>query len=234
MLDTAPHITLFPDLLQGSDEWLEARRGILTASEMTMILTPTLKLANNEKTRAHAWELAAQRITGHVEPRYIGDDMLRGHEDEVYARMAYDKHVAPTQTMGFMVNRKFGFAIGFSPDWLVGDDGLGEAKSRAQKYQVQTIAECVPDQTIPEEFVLQVQTGLLVSERKWLDFCSYSNGMHMPVIRAYPDAEIQARIIEAATAFERQVQDRIADYHRALASGARLIPTERRVVQEMF
>lgn len=33
------------DLIQGSDEWLEARRGIITASEVKLILTPTLKVA---------------------------------------------------------------------------------------------------------------------------------------------------------------------------------------------
>ncbi len=228
------YLTYFPDLDQGSDEWLAARCGVLTASEMKHILTPTLKVADNDKTRAHVWELAAQRINQFVEARYIGGDMIRGTEDEVYARMAYDRHIAPTQTMGFIVNRKWGFAIGYSPDWLVGDDGLGEAKSRIQKLQVQTICENVSPASIPAEFVLQVQTGLLVTGRKWMDLCSYSNGMPMAVIRAFPDPVIHDAIIEAATLFEDKVRDKITDYHAAMASGARLIPTERRITMEMF
>ncbi len=79
-------ITYHKDLIQGSDEWVAARRGILTASEMKLILTPTLKMASNDKERAHLYELMAQRITGHVEPHYISDDMLRGQEEEIYAR----------------------------------------------------------------------------------------------------------------------------------------------------
>ena len=43
-------IKYFPELIQGSDEWLAARIGILTASEVHKILTPTLKIADNEKT----------------------------------------------------------------------------------------------------------------------------------------------------------------------------------------
>lgn len=229
-----PYITQFPDLEQGGEAWLAARCGILTASEMKMIMTPTGKVADNDKTRSHVWELAAQRINQFVEPRYVGGDMIRGTEDEVYARMAYDAHVAPTQTMGFVVNRRWGFAIGYSPDWLVGDDGLGEAKSRLQKLQLQTICENVTPASIPADFVLQVQTGLLVTERKWIDLCSYSNGMPMAVIRAYPDPVIHDAIIEAATVFEDKVRDKITDYHAALASGARLIPTVRRIIQEMF
>ena len=227
-----PYITQFPDLEQGSEAWLAARCGILTASEMKLIMTPTGKVADNDKTRGHVWELAAQRINQFVEPRYVGGDMIRGTEDEIYARMAYDAHVAPTQTMGFVVNRRWGFAIGYSPDWLVGDDGLGEAKSRLQKLQLQTICENVTPASIPSDFVLQVQTGLLVTERKWMDLCSYSNGMPMAVIRAYPDPAIHDAIIEAATAFEDKVRDKITDYHAAMASGARLIPTERRKMAE--
>ena len=32
-------------LEQGSTDWLEARRGLMTASELNLILTPTLKIA---------------------------------------------------------------------------------------------------------------------------------------------------------------------------------------------
>jgi len=160
--------------------------------------------------------------------------MLRGHEDEIDARIAYDKAYGNTSTMGFIVNRRWGFPIGYSPDWLVGTDGLAESKSRAQRFQVQTIAECVTEDTVPPEFMLQCQTGLMVSERKWLDFCSYSNGMPMAVIRVLPDQAIQDAIIAAATAFEVRVQQVMHAYRIALASGARLIPTKRKIVQEMF
>lgn len=233
MLDAA-HITYFPEMDQGSDEWLAARCGMLTASEVKLIMTATGKIADNDKTRAHVWELAAQRISGVVEPTYIGDEMLRGHEEEVLARIAYDQHIAPTQTVGFVVNRKLGFPVGCSPDWLVGTDGMGEAKSRRQKFQVQTIVENVGKETCPDDFVMQVQSALWVTERKWLDFCSYSNGLHMPVIRILPDPAWQERFEEAATDFEARVQQAVNDYRSALASGARLIPTERREILEMF
>src|SRR3546814_17561163 len=55
------------DLIQGSEEWLQARCGLLTASEMKLIVTPTLKAANNDETRTHLYELLAQRVTGYVE-----------------------------------------------------------------------------------------------------------------------------------------------------------------------
>lgn len=233
MLDAA-HITYHPEMDQGSPEWLAARCGMLTASEVKLIMTPTGKIADNDKTRAHVWELAAQRISGVVEPTYIGDEMLRGHEEEILSRQAYDQCIAATTTVGFVVNRKLGFPIGCSPDWLVGTDGMGEAKSRRQKFQVQTIVENVLTETCPDDFKLQVQTALWVTERKWLDFCSYSNGLHMPVIRILPDAEWQATFEAAATAFEAKVQKAVFDYRAALASGARLIPTERREIMEMF
>ena len=232
----ASHITYYPDLHQGSDEWLAARRGIMTASEMNLVLTPTLKTAKNKDTRAHAYELAAQRISGFVEPRYISDDMLRGHDDEIYARMAYAEHFSPVDDMGFIVTSGLGFPIGYSPDGLVGDDGLIECKSRAQKYQVQTVVEHVATgcASIPADYILQHQTGLIVSERKWIDFISYCGGLPMVVIRVWPDDAVQAAIKEAAQEFEHEIR-RIEDtYHAAINSMPKVIETERRIIQEMF
>lgn len=218
------------DLIQGSDEWLAARCGILTASEMCKILTPTLKIASNEKERAHLYELMAQRISRHVEPTYIGDDMLRGQEDEVEARILYEEHYAPVQQVGFITDDRWGFAIGYSPDGLVGDDGLIECKSRRQKFQVETIASG----EMPAEYMLQVQTGLLVSGRAWCDFISYSGGLPMVTIRVFPIPEIQAAIEAAASTFEARLVEKIEKYNEMLASGLRAIPTERRIEQEMI
>ncbi|ASY45337.1 YqaJ-like viral recombinase [Sphingobium xenophagum] len=222
-------ITYHPDVIQGGDEWLSMRLGLLTASEMRLILTPTLKIARNDKERAHTFEILAQRLTDYVEPRYVGDDQIRGHDDEIEARAQYAKHFAPVQEVGFITNDVWGFTIGYSPDGLVGDDGLIECKSRRAKYQVQTIAE----NEVPEEFILQLQTGLLVSQRKWIDFVSYSGGLPMFVKRVYPDPTIQAAIIDAATDFEQRVEERARQYHATIAAMPVLISTERKIEQEM-
>jgi len=222
-------IAYYTDLIQGSDEWLQARCGLLTASEMKLILTPTLKIASNDKERAHMWELLAQRITGYVEPHYVSDDMLRGQEDEVEARILYAERYAPVDEIGFITNDEWGFTLGYSPDGLVGADGLIECKSRRQKFQIETIA----NGAMPDDYLMQVQTGLLVTGRKWLDFISYSGGLPMTTIRVYPNAEIQDAIIAAATVFEMKLAEKMEKYRAALKSPARLIPTERRVEMEI-
>jgi len=220
-------ITYHPHVEQGSDEWLQLRCGLLTASEMKLILTPTLKAANNDKTRAHAYELAYQRITNHVEPQYISDAMLRGQEDEIYARQAYADHYAPVTETGFVTNDKWGFTIGYSPDGLVGDDGLIECKSRCGKYQVQTIAS----DAVPDDYVLQLQTALLVTERKWIDFISYCGGLPVFVKRVEPDEQVQDAIIAAATGFQERVDDIVRDYRATLLTMPKVIETKR--TQEM-
>lgn len=227
-------IVYHPDLVQGSEEWHAARCGLLTASEIKLILTPTLKIASNVKERAHLWELAAQRISQYVEPSYVGDDMLRGHEDEITARHLYSQHVAPVTECGFITNDKWGFSLGYSPDALVGDDGQIECKSRRQKFQIQTIVEHYADGSIPEDFTLQEQAGLLVTGRKWCDLVSYSGGLPMLTMRVFPDAEVQAAIIDAAAKFESRINEVVADFFDAVKGNPSMIQTERRIEQEMF
>lgn len=223
-------IQYHPGLIQGSDEWLAARCGLLTASEMNLILTPTLKIASNDKECSHMYELLGQRITRFVEPRYIGDDMLRGMEDEVTARFLYSEHYALVTEMGFITNDKWGFTIGGSPDGLVGNDGMIECKSRRQKFQIETI---IGYEEAPIDYMLQIQTLLLVTERNWCDFISYAGGLHMITIRVYPDVLMQAAIVNAATAFEERLAAKMKQYEYALEKAPRMIPTERRVELEM-
>lgn len=227
-------VTYNKELIQGSDEWLAARCGLLTASEMHLIVTPTLKAASNEKERSHLYELLAQRITQYVEPRYIGDDMLRGKGDEIEAADIYSRKYAPVETVGFVTNDKWGFTIGYSPDGLVGDDGLVECKSRNQKYQIRTLIDYVSAGAIDPDFMIQVQTGLMVSERKWCDLVSYCGGLPMATVRVLPDEKIQAAILAAATAFEERLVAAKAKFDAVMLSKARLIPTERKIIQEMF
>jgi hypothetical protein len=126
------HVKIHRDVEQGSIAWHALRAGILTASEMKTIITPTLKIASNDKERAHLYELLAQRVTGYVEPHFESYDMERGKFDEEHARAKYSEEYAEVEEVGFITNDKLGFTIGYSPDGLIGDDGLLEVKSRSR------------------------------------------------------------------------------------------------------
>lgn len=221
------HIKYFPELEQGSDEWFSARLGLLTASGMKHILTSVNKKAS--KSTTHLYEILSQRISSYVEPFYVNDDMLRGGEDEIAAKALYSKNYSKVSDMGFITNDKWGFILGYSPDGMVGDDGLIECKSRKQKLQVETIVSG----EVPEEYILQIQTGLLVSERKWCDFISYSGGLPMCTIRVYPDEETQDSILSASKDFHDNLDSLLNKYYSHINdTNKRFIPTERKKPEE--
>ena len=216
---------------QGEPEWHAVRNGLLTASEVRLILTPTLKVANNEKTRAHVYEIAAQRLTGYTEPTYIGDEMLRGHVDEIKARDAYSANYDPVDEMGFITRDIGGAVIGYSPDGVgvLGNFGI-ECKSRRQKFQ----AEVIATDEVPKDHMMQLQTGLLVTGWDHIDYVSWCGGMPMWVIRQEPIAEYQDAITEAALAFEEQVCEVMDKVKERYAAAKVLVQTEREVEQEMI
>lgn len=262
-------IHTFDDLIQGTDEWLQARCGILTASVIGQLITqgspdalavdcprcespagsqcisaarkvptpiktphderaleaaqlpPVLKVVSNDYSRALTLSLVAERITSYVEPMPISRDMERGTLDEPYARDVYSEHYEPAHEIGFMV-RDFGWGkIGFSPDGLVGDDGLIEIKSRRQKKQLSTI---LTDE-VPAENMAQIQTGLLVSGRSWLDYVSYCGGMPLYTKRVYPDPAWFSAILQAARELENTAAIMIGNYRLQTAGK----PTTKRI-----
>lgn len=218
----------FPDVIQGSDEWHAQRRGIITASVVGQLITPkTRKPAANDTSRGLTAQLVAERITGWTDPTYIGDDMLRGIEEELTARDLYAKvYDREVRQIGFLLRKEETWQLGYSPDGLVGKDGLIEVKSRRSKLHLRTILAG----EVPVEFMAQCQAGLLVSGREWLDFISYSGGMPMWHKRVFPDPEWQEAIVAVAERFEVAAAEMTADY---LAKTVGLPATERTIEMEM-
>ena len=205
-------LEVFDTLEQGSEAWHAARRGIITASVVGQFITPkTIKVAANDKTRAMAYQLIAERITGYTEDTYVSRDMEAGHFIEPLARDLYSEHYAPVTEVGFMVRDDWGFKIGYSPDGIVGDDGLIEIKRRFAKFHLQTILS----DEVPLEHMAQCQAGLMVSGRAWLDFISYCGGMPLYVKRVLPDDRWRAAIFQAVDEFEETAEIMTARYHDA-------------------
>lgn len=230
-------ITYHTDLIQGTDEWLAARCGLLTASEIKHIITPkklepVKRKATEERHKfaAHIYDLAAQRITKYVEPSYIGSDMLRGMDEEIFAVELYQEKYAPVEPVGFITNDKWDFTLGYSPDGLTHNRKRAvECKSRRHAFHL----ECVAHREVPTEFHLQLQTGMMVAELECIDFISYSGGLPMLVLTVHPDDVVQSAILDAC----RMAEDDIAAVMRGFegsVSALGLHPTERREAQEMF
>ena len=215
-------LTVYENLEQGTDEWLAARCGIVTASVVGQLITPkTIRPAVNDTARALTATLVAERITGHVEPVYANADMERGTLAEPYARDLYAEHKGvEVAQVGFMVREEPGWRLGWSPDGLVGDDGAIEIKSPRQKTHLATILA----DDVPLWNMAQCQAALLVSGRDWLDFISYNAGMPLYIKRVLPDARWFEAIGQAVAAFEANAADMIATYH---AAAKRFPETER-------
>lgn len=206
-------VTTLPDLIQGTEEWLDQRRGMVTASMVGRLITPkTVKPAENPESRSLVAQLVAERITGFTDSTFVSDDMWRGTLDEPVARDLYSEHFAPVTEVGFMVRDDWGFSIGYSPDGLVGGDGLIECKSRRPKVH---LAHILADQ-VPPENMAQLQAGLLVSGRQWCDYVSFCAGMPLWVKRVEPDERWQTAIVDAVRKFEDTAAQMLADYQRAV------------------
>ena len=216
-------ITIYEELEQGSDAWIKARCGLISASIMNDILTPLLKLASNDKTRAAVYELACQRVTRHVEPQFWTDSMLRGVSDEVTARELYSEHISTAIEVGGM-SRQFAFGeVWYSPDGVVGDDGLIEVKSRRAGLHFKTVSEG----EIPKEHILQLQAGLLVSGRKWIDYISICKGMPLFIKRVEPIEEYQQAILLACETMEEKIAEVTHSYYSTIGDMDIIITTER-------
>lgn len=208
-------LTIYNELEQGTPEWLEARRGIVTASTVGKLLTSNGKVANNETSRALTESLVSERITGRVEYLPPTADMTRGTVLEPFARDLYEEHYAPVDTIGFAV-REFeeSVKLGYSPDGLVGEDGLIEIKSRKPRIHIQTIRHG----RVPAANMAQLQAGLLVSGRTWVDYISYSPGLPLYVKRVHPNLDWFTAIHDAVYQFEQRASDLIGDYEHEVSA----------------
>lgn len=177
-------------------------------------LPPVYSPADNDASRALILALAAERITKAVEDTFVTHDMWRGVDAEPYARDLYAEHCTkePVTEVGFMIRDFDGFSIGFSPDGLVGDDGLIEIKAPRRKGHLSTVVS----NEVPAHHMAQLQTGLLVSGRDWIDFVSYAGGMHLWPKRVTPDPAWQAAILAAAQKAEQAINEHVATYEQAV------------------
>lgn len=166
---------------QGSEEWVQARLGVCTASEFDKIITPG-KMKASTQAVGYRRKLLAEWITGQPSDGYRSDWMDRGNEIEAQARTAYAFMTDNEVTQVGFVYRD-GEMVGASPDGLIGKDGGLELKCPAPHTHVGYLL----DNKVPTAYIAQIQGNMWVCERRWWDFMSYYPGMDPLIVRVERD-----------------------------------------------
>jgi hypothetical protein len=196
---------------QLSTDWWQLRRGIPTASAFGRILTPA-KGEPSAQQDDYIAELISER--SEFRPPYVvpsggftTDEMAEGLRREPEARSWYALQTdGEVRQVGFVLSACGRF--GCSPDALVGDDGVLELKNPAAKTHVRYLMRG----GLPVEYRCQVHGALIVTGRRFVDFCSYSPGLAPLLVRVTAD-EFTEKLRAELEAFDwkyRATLDKIA------------------------
>lgn len=164
------------DAPQRSEAWFTARLGRLTGSRAGDMLA-TIKSGEAAARRDLRAQLVIERLTGRVaEDAYVNADMQRGIDLESAALAAYEARTGDLVTAcGFLQHATL--MAGYSPDGLVGDDGLLEIKCP----KMATHYKRLTSSSAPSEVLAQVRHGLWLTGRVWADIVSYDDRFPEPM-----------------------------------------------------
>lgn len=161
------------NLIQGTPEWHKVRSGKFTASTF-------VDLFAKETTQAYQGainDVVYGKLTGEPVESFSNDIMKRGNEMEPFAREQYELETFnKVNQVGFIELNEW---VGYSPDGLIGDDGLLEIK--CPKHS--TLIEYHLSQKIPTKYYWQMQGGLYVTGRLWCDYYVYHPKLKPLLIR---------------------------------------------------
>ena len=181
--------TYHTDFRQWSDEWYAIRAGRLGGASSAALLVNG-KNGNGLGVGAMTliYTKAAEIVIGPANPEdnYTNPVIERGIELEPIARRRYeDETFSTVSQVGYV---SCGEYLGFSPDGLVGQDGLIEIKCPTAPEFVRF----VDTRKIQPDYIAQMQWGMFITGRKWCDFIVYHPDFRLDLVvqRVYPDPDV--------------------------------------------
>ena len=161
------------DFEQGTQEWLKARAGKVTASKIGDVMAK-IKSGEAAARKDYRAQIVAEILTGNPQgSTFTNEEMRWGTDNEPLARAEYEtaKGVMVDQ-VGFVVHPTIDRA-GCSPDGLVealvGDAGLVEIKCP----KTATHLTYLLDGRVPSQYQPQMLWQMACTEAAWCDFVSF-------------------------------------------------------------
>lgn len=209
---------IYHDHPQGSEEWHEARRGVITASrfkDCRDFNAPTAAEKKEGKTHGkpstkmlgYAMDTARERFGGRAPANFQNAAMRTGTEQEPLARMAYEARTGElVEEVGFYTteDRMFGVSV----DGLIGDDGLIEIKTMVSSA---TLFNAVVRGDV-SEYIDQCNGAMWLLGRKWVDLVLWAPdlrdmGKHLTIKRIVRDDDQINELERDLMQFAAMVQD---------------------------
>lgn len=175
---------------QGTDEWLDLRKGVASASNFKKLIAPKTEKPS-ATAKKYAKELALELAYHELKAEsFKSAAMEDGNVREELARQSYqERTLSLVEEVGFITSDCGNF--GYSPDGLVGNDGLIEIKCLEAEAHSEILLKGAKE--MPDDYKCQVQGGLWLSERKWCDFVAYgkikNEEKNLIIIRVFRDEE---------------------------------------------
>lgn len=176
------------NVAQNTDEWMQLRAGIPTASAFDKIITPTGRKSTQVDEYANL--LLAEIITGKSISTWKGNAHTeRGKELEADAVACYEMVTGNiTKPGGFITN----CGLGCSPDRLIGLSGGLEIKCPA----AHTHLSYMLNNKIESIYIPQVQGQIYVTGSMYWDWMSYHPDFEPVIIRVARDDDYLLKMFE--------------------------------------
>lgn len=185
------------DFEQGSAEWLTARIGKVTASELDNLVTPEFKIRDGATPYTYLCQKVAEAYKGKPLPQFSTFATEQGELLETEARGWYALEHTDRKVINVGFVEHDGGRCGCSPDALLGDDSGLEIKCPQPTNHVRYLL----DGTLPKDYAAQVHMSLYVTGRKSWRFVSYHRGYPAFVLNVERDESIMAKIDAALAQF---------------------------------
>lgn len=192
---------------QGTELWHQARRGHITASNVTDVMAKGKDGKESSTRRKYLMRIVAERESNQAQESSFTSAALEwGKETETFARIAYEvSRETFVETTGFWLHPTIQW-LGASPDGLVANDGLVEIKCP----NTTTHLEYILAGKAPAEYMKQMQCQLWVTGRAWCDFISFDprvrKSKQLFVVRVERDEKVIAEMEQAVIQFLDEVQ----------------------------
>lgn len=157
------------DIIQGSNEWVEIRKGKQTASRIIDIL-PGKKGPYTAKRKNYMAQLVCEILTGNVEETFCSKEMQWGKDNEPLARSRYEIETGDMVTEEGFKDHDNIEGFGASPD------GNIPAKKKGLEIKCPNTAthlDTILNGTVKYDYIVQMHVGMMCyGYEKW-DFVSF-------------------------------------------------------------